>query len=179
MLRSRSLAPLSSILLLACASLPLAAADGLSAELAFARLEKLTGNWQGMRAEESGHGTGPIETTHELRLATGSSVVMEVMGKGSEDEMINMYHLDGEDLLLTHYCSAGNQPRMRLDRQRSTPDRLLFSFVDGTNLEPSRDHYIHDVELLLAPDGTLLSRWTSYHDGKPAGVAEFHLRREN
>jgi hypothetical protein len=27
--------------------------------------------------------------------------------------MVSAYHLDGEDLLLTHYCIANNQPTLR------------------------------------------------------------------
>jgi hypothetical protein len=29
------------------------------------------------------------------------------------DEMVTVYHADGPDLVLTHYCLEGNQPRMR------------------------------------------------------------------
>ena len=31
--------------------------------------------------------------------------------KGKED-MISMFNLDGDRVVLTHYCAAGNQPRM-------------------------------------------------------------------
>lgn len=38
------------------------------------------------------------------------------MQPGTDHEMINMDHLDCEDLVLTRYRAGGNQPRMRLDR---------------------------------------------------------------
>ena len=44
--------------------------------------------------------------------------------KGKED-MITMFHLDGERLLMTHYCSAGNQPRMVAT---ASPGRKTFDF---------------------------------------------------
>ncbi len=35
------------------------------------------------------------------------------MYPGMEHEMTNMYTLDGNTLVMTHYCAGGNQPRMR------------------------------------------------------------------
>ncbi len=49
--------------------------------------------------------------------------------------MINMYHLDGDDLVLTHYCAGGNQPHMKLDRASATSGKLQFDFIGGTNLD--------------------------------------------
>jgi hypothetical protein len=43
--------------------------------------------------------------------AGGSALMSEINGHG--EDMISMIHFDGPNrLLLTHYCTAGNQPRM-------------------------------------------------------------------
>ena len=91
--------------------------------------------------------------------------------------MINMYHLDGEDLMLTHYCAGGNQPRMRLDREGSSADNLIFAFAGGTNLDPSTDHYIHSANLQVRDDGALDSVWYSHAGEEQAGEMAFHLKR--
>jgi hypothetical protein len=51
----------------------------------------------------------------EYTLTGGGSVLMEVLGG-----MSTAYHLDNGTLMLTHYCGAGNQPRMRVKASRTT-----------------------------------------------------------
>ena len=102
---------------------------------------------------------------------------METMAPGTEHEMINMYHLDGEELVVTHYCAGGNQPTMRLDREASTAERLIFDFTGGTNLDPETDHFIHDLEIGILGEGRVDSVWNSWGDGAPAATMVFHLTR--
>ena len=59
---------------------------------------------------------------------------MESIAEGGAGQMVTVYHLDGDRLMMTHYCSAGNQPRMRADSSTSTPSAIKFTFVDVTNL---------------------------------------------
>src|SRR5579859_4783906 len=110
----------------------LAAADkpGVEAKAAFARLKTLAGEWKvaetnGVHAQHDGKIT--------YRVTAAGSTVMETFFPGSDHEMVSMYHLDGDELVLTHYCAAGNQPRMKLDRQASTTDKYLFVFDGGTS----------------------------------------------
>ena len=42
------------------------------------------------------------------------------------EDMISMFHVDGDRLLMTHYCSAGNQPRMKA---AASPDRQTISWT--------------------------------------------------
>ncbi len=114
---------------------------------------------------------------HEIQVSAAGTVVMETMNPGTEHEMINMYHLDNDDLVLTHYCAGGNQPTMRLDRDASTAERLVFDFTGGTNLDPATDHFIHDMELGIHADGKVESTWNSWGDGAKAATMVFHLTR--
>ena len=54
----------------------------------------------------------PLEVTFRM-TAGGSALMSEIHGHGPEN-MITMFHMDGDRLLMTHYCGAGNQPRMKV-----------------------------------------------------------------
>lgn len=170
------------LVLLGVLSVPVRGADGgsaIDAAAAFERLKALEGTWSGMpegEGEAKAEAEIQDETTHELRVSAAGHVLMETMAAGTEHEMINMYHLDGEELLVTHYCSGGNQPRMRLDRAQSTPDHLVFELLDATGLELD-EHHIGSIHMRFAEDGRLNSEWLGYRDGEHIGTMTFHLAR--
>ena len=72
----------------------------------FDKLKSLAGQWQGKRSDGK-----PVVVTYEL--VSGGHGIMERLEAADEDEMVTVYHPDGDGLMMTHYCSAGNQPRMR------------------------------------------------------------------
>ena len=157
-------------------------AGDVDSQQIFDRLKALAGTWTGSAVpegaaaehEEEGH-DGNV--THQFRVSANGSVVMETMNPGTDHEMINMYHLDGDELMLTHYCAAGNQPRMRLDRDASAENVLAFDFDGGTNLDPDVDMHIHAARISFVEDGHMMSAWTPYMNGEPAGKMTFHLTR--
>ncbi len=164
MTHSRAAALLIAVLF---AALP--AGAEVAATDAFAQLKGLAGTWQ-----DQGEGGGGV---HEFRVSAVGSVVMETMFPETDQEMINMYHLDGEELVVTHYCAAGNQPQMKLDRAASSADHLVFAYTGGMNHDPAIDMHIHSAELTLMPDGRLDSVWSSYQAGQPSGMMTFRLAR--
>ncbi len=155
-----------------------AAGDGAgSAQAAFDRLKGLEGTWQGTTSG-GGEGEGEATVTHVFEVSAAGTVVMETMNPDVPDhEMINMYHLDGEELVLTHYCASGNQPKMKLVRPQAADNDLRFDFTGGTNLDPAKDVHIHAAHLVLVDADTLKSAWTGYKDGREAGVRTFMLKR--
>lgn len=156
-----------------------AADPGTTAAAAFERLKDMAGTWEGA-AEGEGEaeeGSGQA-VTHVFEVSANGTVVMETMMPGTDHEMINMYHLDGEDLVLTHYCAGGNQPTMRLDREASTADVLKFDFAGGTNLNPESDSHIHEAKIVFADGGKVESNWTPYAGGEPVGLMSFTLARQ-
>jgi hypothetical protein len=159
---------------------PLVAGE-LTAQQAFDQLKTLNGTWEGPIEGEGGEAEAAAEAaglaTHDIRVSAAGTVVMETMGPGTEHEMINMYHLDGEDLLLTHYCAGGNQPQMRLDLGQSTADLLVFDFIGGTNLDPATDHYIGSARIEIVDSDHMESVWGSYAGGERAATMTFHLAR--
>lgn len=157
-------------------------AAGIDAQQAFDRLKTLAGSWHGVpegegadAAEEADH-DGKVH--HEIVVSANGTVVKEIMGPGTPHEMINMYHLDGDDLVVTHYCSSGNQPMMRLDRKASSADDLVFLFDGGTNLDPAKDVHIHAARIKIEGEDHVESMWTGYNQGREAGTMTFHLARE-
>lgn len=92
--------------------------------------------------------------------------------------MVTVYHMDGNALVLTHYCAARNQPRMKA--VAITPERIDFDFTGGTNINPAKDAHMHSGHLAwpAGPD-TLISEWVGWANGKPSDhTVKFLLKRE-
>lgn len=140
------------------------------ASAAFERLKKLAGRWQA--ASSKGWSD---EVTYEV-VARGSAVVQRIeFADSPDDTMYTVYHLDGDRLLLTHYCEARNQPRLVL--AEAEEDRLAFEFLDATNL-PSRNHGHMDRAVFTFLDNDRFSsRWTWFQDGREQWLEEIVYRR--
>jgi len=103
--------------------------------------------------------------------------VVETLFPGTEHEMMTAYHLNGDQLMLTHYCAAGNQPKMTLDKS-STSSQLVFAFAGGTNLNADKDNHMHSGRIKFIDGDHLEAEWDSYQSGKPAGTHKFFLSRK-
>ena len=64
------------------------------------------------------------------------------------------FHWDGDDLVLTHYCAAGNQPHMRLDRATASRSRLRFDFAHPQGLSPEQIDAVDVAQYLGAAGQT-------------------------
>ena len=80
------------------------------APAALERFKALAGEWV---AAEDGEMTKKGDLVARYAVTAGGSAVVETVFPGSPHEMVTVYHADGPDLVLTHYCVEGNQPRMR------------------------------------------------------------------
>jgi basic membrane lipoprotein Med (substrate-binding protein (PBP1-ABC) superfamily) len=151
-----------------------AQAGKASAAAWFEMLKKLEGEWTG----KASHGEGPAQdATVTYKVTAADSTVMETLFGGTDHEMITMYHLDGDALVLTHYCSLGNQPRLKA-QATDNATKIAFKFLDGTNLDPAKDMHMHEAVIEFVADDHLQSAWTGYSGGKPAFTAKFDLRRK-
>ncbi len=94
-----------------------------------------------------------------------------------EEDMISMFHMDGDRLLLTHYCSAGNQPRMAASL---SPDgkSVTFNFVDATNLVAPHTGHMNRVIFSVVDANHHTEEWRFLQDGKEQ-VETFDLTRKN
>lgn len=159
----------------------LAAHAEVSPAEAFASIKKLQGDWRGPAMAK---GMPPSRSV--FRVTAGGSAVEETIFPGSKMEMISVYHMDKGNLLMTHYCALGNQPRMKLNAKKSTAQELVFDFAGGTNFNPRRDKHMHSLTMKLpAPAKTgapkLTMGGTSWTDGKedPQHCGEITLTRRN
>jgi hypothetical protein len=91
-----------------------------------------------------------------FKTTAQGSTVMETMFPGSPMEMMNAYHMNGDNLMVTHYCAGGNQPRMKLVKNEGGV--MQFDFVDVTNLKNPDDGCMGRLVLEIAGD-TLTERW--------------------
>jgi hypothetical protein len=136
-------------------------------------LRQLAGDW----VERGKDGKPTDQVVSSIRVTSAGSTVQETLFPGSDHEMVTMYHLDGDDLVLTHYCSMGNQPRLRAE---PGPDvnKIVFTFVGGTNLKSKDDHHINGATLTLGGKDRFQAEWVSCKDGKPCHQIRFDLVRK-
>ncbi|MGA8273657.1 MAG: hypothetical protein WB919_18995 [Candidatus Sulfotelmatobacter sp.] len=124
-------------------ALSLSAAAQSDAEKSFAKMKTLAGSWEGhvtttpQRGEIEGKS---VQVT--LRVTSmGNALMHEMTGAGRPDDPITMVYLDGDRLMLTHYCDAGNRPRMT---GKTYPDgkTVEFAFLDvaGSTQYGHMDH---------------------------------------
>ena len=108
----------------------------------FDRLKGLVGTWTTAERGRSGS-----EQAATFKMAGGGRVLVLEMGGTLSDA----YHLDGDKLMLTHYCGSGNQPRMRV---REIDGRhIAFEMFDITNLaNPQSYHTTHLDVVFVSPD---------------------------
>jgi len=143
------------------------------ASAAFERFKGLVGEWV---AAEDGEMSKKGDLVARYTLTASGTALVETVFPGGEHEMVTVYHADGNDLVLTHYCMEGNQPRMRA-RNAAGP-RFDFQFDGGTNIDPRRDRHMHQASLELVGPDEIRSEWTELADASPVLVVKSHLLRK-
>ncbi len=132
------------------------------AQKSFEALKTLAGSWQGVMDGK------PVDVS--LRVTSmGNALMHEISATGRPDDPITMFNLDGDRLLMTHYCDAGNQPRLVAT---VSPDgkTITFDFVDATNLKAGQmGHMQHVVFHLIDADHHTELWQFAMANGKPMG----------
>jgi hypothetical protein len=126
----------------------LSEAKGDSAATAFEQFKSLAGDWKG-RYEWTGARTaaGSLSATYYL-TGNGSALVENLIMEGVPS-MTSVYHLDGTDLRMTHYCVAQNQPRLKAGRIDLAQGAIDFAFVDATNLRAPDAPHVRGLEMRI------------------------------
>ena len=142
-----------------------ATSNGVSA--AFDRLKSLSGQW------ESQGPNGKARLSYEV--VSGGNAVLERENAEGMPEMITVYYLDGDRLLLTHYCMAGNEPRMQARSFDAQTGELKFDFLDAANMANANAGHMHDVKLRFIDNEHVGATWEFYENGKAkfAETAEY------
>jgi hypothetical protein len=131
--------------LLSLSSVAIAQSD---AQKSFDQLKTLAGTWEGHVTTLPAHPDLDGKLAHaSLRVTSmGTAIVHEMTGEGRPDDPITMLYMDDNRLLLTHYCDAGNRPRMT---GKMSPDgrTVEFEFLDvaGSTQYGHMDHAVFTV----------------------------------
>jgi len=145
------------------------------AQKSFAKLKTLSGSWEGHVT------TAPPEPSIEGMLmkvslrttSMGNALMHEMTGAGRPDDPITMLYLDGDRLLLTHYCDAGNRPRMA---GKMSPDgkTVEFEFLDVAG--STQYGHMHHAVFTFLDANHHIEDWTFMVGDKPVH-AHFDLQR--
>jgi hypothetical protein len=127
------------------------------------RLKKLAGTW--VAADESGKPTDQVVSV--IKVTAAGSAVQETLFPGQPHEMVSIYHRDGADLVMTHYCALGNQPRMKAD-PNSPPNQIKWAFAGGTNFDPAKDMHMHEGTITFIDDDHIEFSGVAWVGGKPS-----------
>ncbi|HUI75398.1 MAG TPA: hypothetical protein VLX32_10650 [Candidatus Acidoferrum sp.] len=125
----------------------------------FAQLIPLVGEWQGV----NGHGT-PVKLTYTM--VSNGTALMERMQPSNEAEMITMYSADGDRIVVTHYCSAGNQPQMQTAAITGPTQKFDFTLVRVTGLKSPAEGHMVRLVLMMVDKDHLTQEWTFEENGK-------------
>ena len=128
-----------------------------------AKMKKLVGTW--VTADENGKPTEQVVSV--IKLTAGGSTIHETLFPGQDMEMVSIYNLDGSDLVMTHYCVLGNQPRMKAD-PKSPANQIHFVFDGGSNFDPNKDKHMHGATLTIVDKDHIELEGLGWEDGKPA-----------
>lgn len=152
-------------LLLAIAFAANAWAADSNAAATFEKMKTLAGNW-----EVNWEGKTQPAT---LSVISAGSALMQ---NDKTENMVTMFHMDGDRLMLTHYCAAKNQPRLV---GRIQPDGSVhFDFLDVTNLPDKNAGHMRRMILTMKDADHFSEQWFFYQDGKESKGETFEYVRK-
>lgn len=176
---------LCTALLFSFASLAAAQTTSTStsdAQKSFDNLKTLAGTWKGALTV-----TPPQPEMGDMKdlwvtlrvTSRGNAIVHEMKDPSKPDDVnhddpITMLYVDGDKLYLTHYCDAGNRPRMVA---HISPDGKTaeFDFVDLSG--GTQNGHMHHVVFTVIDANHHTEDWTYMMPGDKPVLAHFDLQR--
>ena len=138
------------------------------AQKAFEKLKTLAGSWEGTYMGMS------MKLTIRV-TSTGNAILHEMTASGGPDDPITMIYVDGDRLLLTHFCDSGNRPRMQ---GKLSPDgnTVTFDFLDVSG--NTEKFLMHDAMFTMVDTDHHTEAWTYILAGKgPIRAPGMQLQR--
>ncbi|MFT7076664.1 MAG: hypothetical protein ACJA0P_002682 [Planctomycetota bacterium] len=130
-------------------------------------LSSLEGRWTSVTPYGEGE--------HIFEVTSMDSVLREFMSPGTENEMTNMYTLDGNGVAMTHYCGAGNQPHMRASGIDG--NRLEFRSVSVGDLKDPGDMHMGNMTLVIIDEDHMEQHWSTVTGEEVTEMGAFQLTR--
>src|SRR6266566_7070177 len=155
------------------------------AQKSFDQLKTLAGSWQAsVTTDPPQHemGNGTMAQVSLRVTSRGNALVHEMHEVGKPDDPtrydhpVTMLYLDGDRLLLTHYCDAGNRPRMVA---RTSPDgkTVEFDFLDVAG--STQYGHMHHAVFTAIDANHHTEDWTYLMPGDKPVHAHLDLQRKN
>jgi len=178
---------LSAVVLMALSNVVFAQADAQKppseSQKAFDKLKTLAGSWEGKVTTlppQAEMGSGMLMQISLRVTSRGNALVHEMKEAGTPDDParydhpVTMFYLDSDRLLLTHYCDAGNRPRMVA---RTSPDgkTVEFDFIDVSG--GTQFGHMHHAVFTLIDANHHTEDWTYMMPGDKPVQAHFDLTR--
>lgn len=136
---------------------------------AFDKMKSLVGIWNKAEGKSTNFSVS-------FELIANNSVLVETWMRNDKKHSLTLYHLDNENLIATHYCPQGNQPRLRLAKD-SPISNLRFSFFDATNLTNFAKSHQHSLGFEFSKDINIILRKESYISSGDEDFSEMILVR--
>ncbi len=133
------------------------------------QIKALAGDWEGKDEQ------GNVERV-TFRVTSGGTAVQETLFPGTPHEMVDVYHMDAGNLVMTHYCMLGNQPYLKAEAL--SPTVLDFNFAGGSNVKTNEPH-MHELRLTLRSSDEIRQEWVGYDNGKPNETKIIDLKRKS
>ena len=135
----------------------------------FDRLKTLVGTWEAPNPQGK-------TLTSTIRLVSNGTALEETFQSTEDDQMVTLYTPNGKGLAMTHYCAAGNQPRMETPAVTGDQKEFEFSLTGITNLaNPNAGHMRH-LLIQVADQDHFTEKWTWRENGKDL-VRTLHFKR--
>jgi len=169
----KSLRLMLSIGLLSLSTLAFGQTD---AQKSFDKLKTLAGSWEGTvtTVPQQAEAQGKSVQISLRGTSMGNALLHEMKVEGRPDDPITMLYLDDGRLLLTHYCDAGNRPRMV---GKMTPDgkTVEFDFLDVAG--GTQHGHMHHAVFTVVDANHHTEDWTYMMPGEKPVNAHFDLQR--
>src|ERR1700687_1706336 len=171
---------LSAVALMSLSIVAFAQSD---AQKSFDKLKTLAGSWQArvtLTPPQPEMGDGTLMQVSLRVTSRGNALVHEMNEAGKPDDPshydhpVTMLYLDSDRLLLTHYCDAGNRPRMVA---KTSPDgkKVEFDFVDVAG--STEYGHMHHAGFTFIDATHHIEDWTYMTPGDKPVRAHFDLQR--
>jgi hypothetical protein len=147
-----------------------AAPPASKAAAAFEKLKSLAGDWAGKDGEGK-----PAKSS--FKLVAGKTAVLETLEMSGMDEMLTLYSVDGDTIVLVHYCPTNNQPRLRATPGPGEIKELVFSYESTGNLATPTTGHEQKLVIQFEDQDHITETWTWRANEKDTPMV-YHLTRK-
>lgn len=148
------------------------------AKEAFEKLKALAGSWVGeLSMNSSSDEFNGRLAQFSLRVTSrGNALVHELSLSGIPDHPVTVFYVEGDRLIATHYCDAGNRPRF-VGTMSPDGTRLEFEFLDLSGGEEFG--HMHNIVFTFGDENRHTEEWTYMMPGDNPARGRFELQRTN